>query len=182
MLSLKASRRAPLHEGCHTWKGKWTKWGRLWMRWGRIWEGRIPWRIWFIEQTLLLRLLSMVTHCLQSSRCLPWILTMGRVILSIILLLLRLPCTFKGFQMRLCVEPSLPPLKGQRKCGSARYLRTQWVLSKSWVSYLSIISSEDKGTNVLVQPINYWTRGEWKFTVFHYSSQQRSLNSGWDGR
>ena len=28
----------------------------------------------------------------------------------------------QGFQTRLCVEPSLPPSKGQRECGSARYL------------------------------------------------------------
>ena len=37
------------------------------------------------------------------------------VTISIILLLSRLQCTFKGFQMILCVESSLPPSKDQRE-------------------------------------------------------------------
>ena len=40
----------------------------------------------------------------------------------IILLPLRLQCTFKGFQMKLCVRSFLPPLKGQHECSSTRYL------------------------------------------------------------
>ena len=60
----------------------------------------------------------------QSSRCFPWIRMMEHVILSIILLLSRLQCTFKGFQTRLCVEPSQPPSKDQHKCGSVWSLLT----------------------------------------------------------
>ena len=59
--------------------------------------------------------------CLLSSRCLHWIHTMEHVTHLIILLLSRLPCTFKESQMRLCVKPSLPLSKGQHRCGSARY-------------------------------------------------------------
>ena len=46
----------------------------------------------------------------------------------------RLQCTFKGFQTKLCVGPSLPPLKDQHEYGSTRYLQTLWVLSKNWVN------------------------------------------------
>ena len=36
----------------------------------------------------------------------------------------RLRCTFKGFQTRLCVEPSLPPSKDQCECGLIRSILT----------------------------------------------------------
>ena len=63
--------------------------------------------------------------CLLSSRCLHWIHTMEHVTHLIILLLSRLPCTFKESHMRLCVEPSLPLLKDRHECDSVKYPRTQ---------------------------------------------------------
>ena len=45
---------------------------------------------------------------------------MERVTHLIILLLLRLQCTFKGSQVKLCVEPSLPPSKVRHECGSVK--------------------------------------------------------------
>ena len=73
----------------------------------------------------LSRLPSMVTPCLQNSRCLPWICMMECVIRLITLLLLRLRCTFKGSQMKLCVEPFLPPSKVRHECGLVKYPRIQ---------------------------------------------------------
>ena len=52
-------------------------------------------------------------------------LMMERVTRLTTLLLSRRQCIFKGFQMKLCVEPSLPPLKVWHEFGSAKYPRIQ---------------------------------------------------------
>ena len=70
-----------------------------------------------------LRLPSMATPYLQNSRCLLWIRTMERMTRLITLLLSRQQCTFKGFLIKLCVEPFLPPLKVWHESGSAKYPR-----------------------------------------------------------
>ena len=65
----------------------------------------------------LSQLPSTVIPCLLSSRYLSWTHMMERTTLLIILLLSRLQCTFKGFQTRLCVGPSLLSSKGQHEYG-----------------------------------------------------------------
>ena len=56
---------------------------------------------------------------------------MERVTRVIILQLSRLQCTFRGFQTKSCVGPSLQPLKDQHEYGPAKHLPTWWVLSKN---------------------------------------------------
>ena len=41
MVSARTTQGVPLHIRCHTWRGKWIKWGKLWKRWRRIWKGWI---------------------------------------------------------------------------------------------------------------------------------------------
>ena len=70
------------------------------------------------------RLPSMATLYLQNSRCLLWIHMMEHVTRLITLLLSRQQCIFRGFQVKLYVEPSLPPLKVRHESDLAKYPRT----------------------------------------------------------
>ena len=62
-------------------------------------------------------------HPLPPKFCLLWICMMERMTHLITLLLSRRQCIFRGFQIKLCVEPSLPPLKVRHEFGSTKYFQ-----------------------------------------------------------